>query len=470
MPPYKQVFWGILFFLAGVFAVSFYVGFSLLLLWGVLFLALLLFFRGKKEALVLFLLSLLFFLGAFYSFFYDTLTRPAQIPFGEKVLLTGTLHDAQEKPTYQTAVFIDQKSKLKIFVLLGKEHIFYDGDVVTLFGTLEAPAAAFGKYLFVKNIFATMNFPETKILTTGSSVSVFTRIHNAVVTSFTKAFPPREAALASGLVLGETSGFSETFRAAMQRSGTTHIVALSGYNVMIIVSSLLALFPFFVRRHLARFFAFFALFIFILIAGPQASVVRAAIMAALFLFLKISGRLTDPKNVIAATAFLMVLENPRILAFDVGFQLSFLAFIGIVFLSPLFAGFFHKKDRPRPLWHGAVFSTLAAQIMALPVLLFYFQEVFVSSIFANVLIVTLVPLAMAFSFFTAFAAFLFFPLSQLFAWFSYPILRLVTGIVEFFSRFAFVPLRGSVAFVGIVLYYSVVLVFIYYYGTAKRVF
>lgn len=477
MPPYKQVFWGILFFLTGIFIASFWQ--SLVLFWwwvGISTILFLLFFRKTKEYyLVFFLLSLLFFLGAFYFSFYDTITRPQNIPFNTSISYEGTLSDVSQKAAHQTAIFTSNtKERIRIFVSFAKLPTLQNGDTIFLRGKLEVPVSGgFDRYLMAKNVFAVMNFPAIKIINTHSSFSpfaFFSYIHERIVSRFNCVLPAHESALASGLVVGETDGFSKEFRAAMQKSGTTHIVALSGYNVMIIISSLLVLFSFFLHRRFARIFAFLFLVLFIFIAGPQASVIRAAIMAALLLYLKISGRLTDPKNVLAVTALLMTLQNPRIVAFDAGFQLSFLAFIGIVFVNPIFTVIFHKKEQKLPFWKEAVFSAISAQIMALPVLVFYFNQVFLTSIFANTLIAAFVPIAMGVSFLAAFSGFLLSFLFPLFAWIAYPPLRFITWIIEFFSHIAFFSIQYPFTLFGSILYYGIVGFFIMHYGKRKKLF
>ena len=130
--------------------------------------------------------------------------------------------------------------------------------------------------------------------------------------------PAEEAAFLSGLTLGERSDFSPEFKEALQTSGTTHLVALSGYNVSIVIVATMALLTSFLKRRIAFIVAFIFLVAFVLMTGAEASVVRAAIMGALVVIATESGRIFNPRNAITLAGLLMVLINPKVLVFDAG--------------------------------------------------------------------------------------------------------------------------------------------------------
>ena len=130
----------------------------------------------------------------------------------------------------------------------------------------------------------------------------------------------------------------------MAKSGTTHLVALSGQNITIIVIAISSFFGFFARRKSVFWLTLLIIIFFVLMTGAEASVVRAAVMGGIILLAKQIGRVHSIRNAIAAAAFIMILYNPKIFRFDVGFQLSFMALLGIVYLSPAIRKFLKMKE------------------------------------------------------------------------------------------------------------------------------
>lgn len=476
MPPHVAFFWGTMFFFFGVALKSFFSGtITLLVSAGIfIFLFLISLIRANRRIKIFsyfaeyedvlkerqkqtilqfygivewFVLSLFVIVGGFYYHFYDSLTRPIALPYGEEVVVRGKVIDAETRMAVQMfTIRASEPFKGKIRVVIDSAPVIKYGDEVELKGILERPEEPYVNYLKKGNIFSEMAFPEanrvnTKLWTT---LGALYAVRDTMQSTFSRMFPAREAALMSGLTLGDTSQFTKEFREAMQRTGTTHIVALSGYNVMLIVSATLSILGSFLRRKTARRVAFIVILFFVLMTGVAASVVRAAIMAFLFIYLTVSGRLRNPRNVIAATALVMVLWNPRILVFDVGFQLSFLAFLGIVYIAP------HIRA-PQ-----AIAYTLSAQFMTLPLLVGYFDRFYASSLIPNVLIVALVPFTTALGFLGAGIAFLIPQLSFFMGFLIYPFLFLETLIIEFFSRIAFFQISFNVGIFFSLVYYALI--------------
>ncbi len=485
MPPHVAFFWGTVFFLLGVLLKSFFSGTVVILAAAGIFLFLLVryffprasnntTFQHSAECWNVVFLTVLIVLGGFYYHFYDSLSCPKAIPYGIETTIQGKVVQAESRLSVQMITMkATEPFAGKVRATISPNPVVRYGDDVALSGKLERPeAGSYERYLKKDNIFAIMSFPDAKVVNTGkwtfrgSLYSVSDRVQGV----FSRIFPAREAALMSGLTLGDTSQFTKEFKEAMQRTGTTHIVALSGYNVMVIVSAALALFSYFLRRRAARWCAFFLIMFFVLLTGAAASVVRAAIMAFLVMYLTAEGRMRASGNIVAATALAMVLWNPRVLAFDVGFQLSFLAFLGIVYIAPRIQEKLKRRDLPIIPAHAgkagepcagsvkqAFAYTVSAQLMTLPFLVLYFDRVFVSSVIPNVLVVALVPLTMALGFLTAGVALLAPQISFLIAYLSFPFLRLETLIIEFFSRIAFFPISVNMGIIGAILYYALLL-------------
>lgn len=466
MPPHIAFFWGTLFFLLGVLLKSFFSSTFVLLAFAGIFLGTFFVFRIRHIPFHFLLLTFLLILGGFYYSFCDTLTRPTNIPFGFEGNIRGEVVEIHQKPTYQTAVIkISEPFSGKLYAMLPASSDVSLGDILALEGTIEKPKTnSFARFLLKDNIFAVINFPRVRSVSDGppSLSRVLASLSERFNKSFSRALSPRDSALLSGITFGNTDEFSKEFKESMRRSGTTHIVALSGYNITIVVMALLFLFRFFLKRKVALFATFGCLFAFVLMTGASASVVRAAGMAVLFIFLTLQGRLRDPKNILVFTALLMTLWNPRVLAYDIGFQLSFLAVMGILYLVPLFRILFRVKEENQNFLLEALFATLAAQIAAAPFIVLYFENIFGSSVLANMAIAILIPPAMAFGFLIAFTGVFSAPLAVFLGLFATPFLRLISGVIEFFARFAFFPIHHAVGIFLLLGYYGMIGIALWY--------
>lgn len=473
MPPHAAVFYGTVFFLCGILLKSFFSGSVIFIVGGVFSLVLLIFWRLRTVPFLAVFMPFFLILGAFYYSFYDSLTRPQAVPYGEAREFTAEVVSMRERATYRIATLkILNEKNITVSALLPSLPPAGYGDTLRLKGEILPPEdRASARYLLKDNIFGTMAFPEIYEVSRTREWRPLRFLYAAsdyVLASFKRVMPADDAALMAGLTIGSTDDFSAGFKEAMHRSGTTHLVALSGYNVTIIASVLLVFLRFFLSRRQALFAALFAVLVFVLMTGASPSVVRAGLAAALLISLKISGRLRDPKYVVAFVALLMALWNPRVVAFDVGFQLSFAALLGILYILPVLRAGLWGRDRNAPFLFESFGAALAAQLAAVPLLLFYFGNVYASSLIANAAIAIFIPPTMAIGFLIAFFSLLLPPLALLGGFVAVPFLRAESGIIDFFSEHAFLPVSFSVSAVYIGLYYGIMAV-LYRYAR-KRFF
>jgi competence protein ComEC len=266
-------------------------------------------------------------------------------------------------------------------------------------------------YLAKEGIHAVMYFPKYDVplddvasLTVRTRVSVVAKlaaVRGALMESISRAVPQPESGYLAGLLVGAKGNVNAQLKEAFARTGTSHIVALSGYNITIIATVLMMLLaPLGMRR--SYWLAVIAIALFTVMVGAGASVVRASIMGVLAMTAQRMGRLSDAGIAMAVTAALMCWYNPLVLRWDVGFQLSFLAFMGIVYVQPLLEPYAVRIFRFKPL-ASIVSTTLSAQVLVLPLLLYVFGTLAVYTLPVNVLVLPLVPIAMALGFATAVA-------------------------------------------------------------------
>jgi ComEC/Rec2-related protein len=217
----------------------------------------------------------------------------------------------------------------------------------------------------------------------------FASQRNALSAKIKTLFPGDQGALLAGMLYGER-GLSASSKQAFRQAGLTHLIAVSGSNVSIVVSavsSLLALFGWTRRRTFMCLSL--VMLAFVLFVTPQAPVVRAAIMGWLVAFAPIVGRLPKASHLLLVSAVGFTLWQPTSLLFDPSFALSFLATLGLM----TFGSYFSNKleGRLNETLREAICSTLGATLLTTPYAMWAFGQASAIGLLANVFAVPLVP-------------------------------------------------------------------------------
>lgn len=273
---------------------------------------------------------------------------------------------------------------------------------------------------------------------------------------FKEFLPSENAALIAGLTFGIRADFSKGFTEAMRNSGTTHLVALSGYNIGILSIAVAKLLTGWIRRRAVFIVTGAVIGLFILMVGGEPSVVRAGIMGFLTLLAREVGSEYSFRNSVAIVAALMTLAEPSLPAHDLGFQLSFVSLLGIAYLEPILSDVFRFTGKgPGFLsWRENLSTTLGAQLAVAPLLAYHFGGLSLTSLAANVLILVFVPATMAFGFLLAgFAS-----LSSFLGFAVAPVARMLTGyeisVIRFFGRFAMFSLGALENVIAVLVIYA----------------
>lgn len=263
------------------------------------------------------------------------------------------------------------------------------------------------------------------------------KIYNAILTlknemaeNVSRVIPYPQSALGNGLIFGGSGDLPAQLKQDFSRTGMTHIVAVSGYNVTIIAEYLI-LFGIFIGlwRKQAFWFALIGIIIFVAMIGFPSSAVRAGVMGSLLLWAMKNGRLANSWNAIIFAGAVMLIINPLLLRWDIGFQLSFLATLGIIALAPFWERYFIKKNKALGLTE-IFFLTLSAQIFVLPIIIYNFHTLSLVSLAANLLILLIIPITMLLVFLAAVSGFIFNFLSLAFAWLAYLPLKYEVWVIE----------------------------------------
>jgi len=198
--------------------------------------------------------------------------------------------------------------------------------------------------------------------------------------------PETSAALLAGLILGEKTGLPAETDEAFRRAGVYHILAVSGFNVALLASSVFfVLSALGVSRRTTAVAAGVALVGFALVVGGQASVLRATVMGLLLLTAMLLDRESQLMNALALAALVLLVWRPGDL-WDPGFQLSFAATAGIIYLTPSITSWL--AARGWPAWLAtAVAVSVGAQAAVTPVMLAHFNQLSLVGIVANLVVV-----------------------------------------------------------------------------------
>ncbi len=317
--------------------------------------------------------------------------------------------------------------------------------------------------------FKSSTFKSSEIFVTPYFLRILRESFERVLES---SLPDPESSLAAGIILGRSANFSSDFLEALRRTGTLHIIAVSGYNITIVAANVQKFFELLrIPLLISWWGAVLAVILFTLLVGAPASAVRAAIMGIVVLIGKRIGRASSQRLALTFAAFLMLFWRPDLLRFDLGFQLSFLATIGIFWMAPLVEDKILRKKR---LWGlEKIFSeTLAAQILVSPWLLYKFGNLSTFGIFANLIILPLLPLAMFLSFITAIAGFFSETASLIIAPAAYLLLAFMVGAIRNVSAIPFAYFQSETfpLWLIILVYAIIFMILVKYYKNKNAEF
>lgn len=264
---------------------------------------------------------------------------------------------------------------------------------------------------------------------------LFVRLGDILTEQINKILNEPQAAFLDGLLFGSRASIPADLKNSFNRTGTTHIIAVSGFNITIIAGALLALLRgLYIPRKKSFWLAVLGVIFFVLLTGASASVVRAGIMGIVVLLSKQIGRLSQVGRLLILTAFLMLLSNPRLLFFDAGFQLSFAATLGLIYISPLLEDYFKKIPKLFGI-RDALLTTFSAIIATTPLILYLFGRFSLVAPLANLLILPIIPLTMAVGFGALIISAIYLPLGQFAGYLVWLPLTYIIRIVEYLGAF-----------------------------------
>ncbi len=381
--------------------------------------------------------------------------------------LTGIVLEVRQSPNSQRILFQTKASPSeRLEILARKSPPLRYGDEILIEGKANPISEEKIIYAARHKLSGTINFPKITIQSHGGGNAIkrgLDELQTVVKNTLGKILPTKESSFIAGLLLGDTGGFSQNFRDAIRKAGVSHIVALSGYNITIIIQSVAVALLGLVSRRGVFVLTILVALGFVIMTGADASIIRAAIMALVVGLAAHAEKIYSPRNTIALTCCVMLLANPYLLLGDLGFQLSFLSLIGIFYLAPALRKIFYLGPNPG-VWHWRenAINTIAAQAVVFPVLAASFKTVSLISILANVIILPLIPITMLLAVVTLAVYSLSAILGGLAGEFLSIITRAEINIIEFLSAHQGAIRVNSIGGVATVFYFTALLIIVFY--------
>ncbi len=455
------------FFIIGIafqeiIAVPFFILYSLFL-FGIV--CAYLFWRNKKIKFI-FLALIFFILGALRLGAEEIIYNNNYLSFTKEEKFIGTVKSNEELyDSYKNIIVEDEKNKKSFLFRVNLSENFSYGDKVE-FSCLPQnilDKGAYSGYLKKEKISYLCYYPDIKVISQNKNIhkTLFQIKQGSRKTINQSIFYP-ESGVLSAMLLGYKKDIPFNLRENFSKVGISHIVAISGMH-LVIISILLywLLIEVGFWRGQAFYLILFLLWLYIVMVGLPASAVRAGIMITVVLWGRHIGRINNLTTTLFLVAALILIFNPFFLLGDIGFQLSFLAVLGIIQLLPIFLKFF-KKILIKGKLKDILAVTLAAQIFTLPLSVFYFGFIPLLSLPINLIFIPLLPVIFVLGILTILLGFLFPVLAEFLGLVVWGILSFLVELTNFlvnipFGFFYFENLN----FIWVVVFYLFLFLFIY---------
>ena len=429
----------------------------------------------NKPAMVLGVTGLVILAGAL-RFKLDFAQNDIAQFYGQKAQVDGVVvsePDIRSDKIYLTlgqVIINDQSVRSKLLLTVNRYPEYDYGQKLNFQSKIQEPKEypdfSYKNYLSRFGIDAVAYMPNVSLAAGNFGNPVMRQVlewKKTFVGRINEVLPDPQSSFLAGLLLGAKRQIPQTLTDQFNRTGTSHLVAISGFNITIIAWAMASMLTWLgMRKRLTFIVSICAIVFFVIMTGASASAIRAGIMAGLVLLALNVGRLSVAANALAFTAAVMLMFNPQVLAFDVGFQLSFAALLGIIYLSPVLEKYFRWiPEFLRPYF----LATLSAQIFTLPILLYNFGTLSIVALLPNILVLPLMPITMLFGFLTGALGLIWLKLSLPFAWVTWLMLAYVLKVIDLFARIPFAQFSWHINFMVLVIYYFGLAGVVYLYNS-----
>jgi competence protein ComEC len=360
----------------------------------------------------------------------------------------------------------------RILVTANRYPEYTYGNKLRINGVLKEPCVFedfnYKNYLRKDNISAVIYYPSISIMENDLSggEEFYKRIlyfKNKLRKVIVQNLSPPQSSILSAIILGDKKNISDEWKDKLNKTGVRHITAVSGMHIVILTSILMSLLiGIGFSRGEAFYFTILFIFLYIMLIGFPSSAVRAGIMAGFLLLAQKIGRISQSQRSIVFAASIMLFQNPFLLRNDVGFQLSFLAVLGISYALPIFQNWL--KFIPKNKYLGIkdiLCMTFSAQIFTLPILIYNFGYISLVSPLANILIVPILPFIMISGFIFSFIGIFWQFLGWIFSFPAWFLLTYAIKIIDLLHKVPFASLELKIPWFYFGAFYSLLAYFIW---------
>jgi competence protein ComEC len=393
----------------------------------------------RKIVIFLIIASLLTIvrIAAYYSF--KSIVKEGKVGFVSHISTQPKVYNS-----YQT-FSVNLPSGESVFVKTENEREYNYGDRVKLIGNLNYQVLSSGKQILA------MDHPKISLENSSENpfLAVVNVIRQQISQTFYKYLPSDLAGLLLGIVIGIKVNFSSQFANSLRLSGVMHVVAASGMNVTMVGGFFFYAFSLMLRRQWAIVITICLITFYAFLAGLQPSIVRAVIMGIILFASQIWGRQNYSLYSLMLAFLGMVFVWPQYLT-DVGFQLSFAATLGLLFIPQVFG-------RLRDFVSEDLITTVSAQAATLPILLISFGTYSIWSVIVNFLVLWTIPPLMVLGGAAAVVSLVFAPLAKWLLLLCLPLLSFFQSIITYFAGLSGVVLVSSIPWVLVAGYYLILI-------------
>lgn len=436
---------------------------------GLAFVALGYYYRSSKWLYLISALLLGLALGAWRVSLVPAFDY-ARCDVGQVTLVGQVVSESSETNFSRRATFVSTGWTENLLLSAPRDTNLNYGDRLEISGRLSRPKNFqtnqgrefdYVRYLAKDNILCLLEAKQIRKLDSSPSlISPFFRLKNSFLSALGKALPEPESTLLGGLVLGGKNGLDQDLKQAYTTTGLSHILVLSGYNISLVAAALTGVSLMF-GSLLSFIFTSLGLSLFVFVAGGGAAAVRAGIMGVIAVLARSLGRPNSAGLPLLLAAVVMVWLNPRLLNFDLGFQLSFLATLGIVYGPAMFKPLVEKILQPG-FWSETLVVTLGALVFTWPWLAYATGQVSLVALPANLLVVPMVSPLMWFGLLLGAIGILFTLPALVLAWPIYLVLALQIWLVRFLAKIPLASISVEqfsllwlIIFYGPIIYWAV---------------
>ncbi len=373
---------------------------------------------------------------------------------GDKIALVGIINSEPDLKDNSQQLRL-RIGKENLLIITSRYPIYHYGDRIRILGKLKTPENFekfdYQRYLQKERIYSMAVFPKIELLESNQGNIVKqalfgfkSRFHQA----WQKLLSPPHLGIFEALVFGEEGSISKEWKEKLNLAGVRHLTAVSGMNITIISFLLTGIFlSLGFWRQQASLASLISIWLYILMIGAPASGLRAGLMVSFLLAAQALGKTIDGLRSLLFSAVILLVENPLILRFDVGFQLSFLAMAGMIIWQPFFKNKLFKK-LPE-FFKLNLATTLSSQVFTLPILIYNFGYFSLAAPLTNLLLVPVIPYLTMVGFVFGSLGIVSAFLAKILSWFLWLAISYILLIVDLSLKIPFsyiVVEKASVAF------------------------